>query len=223
MNTSDNRKDHRVYIPAMRRTSFSKYIGHFLCFLLALIAIEGCKPAAEAPAAAPAATASAPEYTPEATVKDLMIATIDTAADAVWLSVTTTVDSKGISEVKPQNDEEWAKVRYGALTLAEAANLLMIPGRRVARPGEKSETPGVELEPEEMDQLIAKDRAAWVQRATALREAAVIALQAAEAKDANKIFEIGETIEHACENCHRQYWYPNEQVPDIPSAPASTP
>jgi hypothetical protein len=120
-------------------------------------------------------------------------------------------------ETKPRNDEEWLKVKQGALTLAEAANLLMIPGRHVARSGEKSETPGVELEPEEMEVLINKDRGAWNQRARALHEAARAALQAAEAHDADKIFEVGETIEMACENCHKQYWYPNEKIPTFPT------
>jgi hypothetical protein len=122
-------------------------------------------------------------------------------------------------DVRPKNDEEWTDVRYGALRLVEAANLLKIPGRRVALPGEKSVAPGVELEPEEMQGMIDKDRAGWNMRAQALHDAALLAVRAAEAKDADKIFEVGETIEHACEGCHRQYWYPNEQVPDLPSAP----
>ncbi len=95
-------------------------------------------------------------------------------------------------------------MRHGAVTLMEAANLLMIPGRRVARPGEKSETPGVELEPEEMDALIAKDRAAWNARATRLHDAVSEVVAAIDAKDGNKVFELGEKIEEACENCHKQ-------------------
>ena len=101
------------------------------------------------------------------------------------------------------------------MTLAEAANLLMIPGRQVARPGEKSETPGVELEPEEMDALIAKDRAGWNKRATALREAVLEVLTAIDAKDPDRVFELGARIELACENCHSQYWYPNEKLPPL--------
>jgi len=99
--------------------------------------------------------------------------------------------------------------------LAEAANLLKMPGRRVAQPGEKSDTPGVELEPEEMDVLIAKDRAAWQERATHLHDAAIDVIAAIDAKDGNKVFELGEKIEEACENCHKQYWYPNEVIPPV--------
>ena len=156
-------------------------------------------------------------YIPTATIKDLMLYVVDPAADTVWLSVTTVVDEKGLVETMPKSDEEWRTVRRGAVTLMEAANLLLIPGRRVARPGEKSETPGVELEPEEMDVLIAKDRAAWNARAKSLHDAVFEVVQAIDAKDGNKVFELGERIEEACENCHKQYWYPNEVIPSFPT------
>jgi cytochrome c556 len=183
-----------------------------------LVTASACRRADQpaATAAAPAAPAQ-PTYIPDATVKDLMVNIVDTSADVVWLSVTTEVNEKGIVDTRPQNDEEWLKVRQGAITLAEAANLLMIPGRHVARAGEKSETPGIELEPAEMEELINKDRATWNARATALHDAAMLALRAAESHDADKIFEIGETIEHACETCHKTYWYPNEKLPQFPT------
>lgn len=152
---------------------------------------------------------------PVATVKDLMLAIIDTNADVVWESVSSVSNEKGLIETRPQTDEDWMKVRHGALALAEGANMLMIPGRRVARPGEKSETPGVELEPEEMDALIAKDPATFHQRAAALRAAALEIVDAVDKKDADRVFAIGEHIERACENCHSHYWYPNEKIPEL--------
>ena len=111
-------------------------------------------------------------------------------------------DGVGTVDTVPKTDEDWLKVRHGAVGLSEAANLLMMPGRNVARPHEKSETPGVELEPAEMQVLIDKDRAAFNQRAKALHEAGMAAVAAADAKDAQKLFEVGELIERACESCH---------------------
>lgn len=189
----------------------SLFLPVCLALLLALGA-AACRSQADE-TAAPAL----PPFVPDVTIKELMLNVIDTNADVVWLSVTTVASDKGLVETRPTTDEEWARVKAGAITLAEAANLLMIPGRRVARPGEKSETPGVELEPEEMDVLIAKDRASWDKHARALYDAAMIAAQAAERKDADKIFEIGESIEYACEGCHRAYWYPNEVIPELPA------
>jgi hypothetical protein len=155
-------------------------------------------------------------------VKDIMLHIVDPAGDMVWDSVSTTIDKGGIHETAPKSDEEWFKVRSGLMMLIEGSNLLMIPGRHVARPGEKSETPGVELEPSEMEELINKDRAAWNMRAKALHDIAASVLPIVEAKDAQKLFDMGEDIDKACENCHRQYWYPNEKIPDFPSDGATT-
>jgi cytochrome c556 len=52
-----------------------------------------------------------------------------------------------------------------------------------------------------------------------LYAAAMLAAQAADKKDADKVFEVGEAIEHACEGCHRAYWYPNEKIPELPEFP----
>ena len=168
--------------------------------------------------------ADVPPYTTTATVKDIMLHIVDPAGDMVWDSVATVIDKGGIHETMPKTDEEWFKVRSGLIMLIEGSNLLMIPGRKVARPGEKSDTPGVELEPSEMDELIAKDRMAWYDRAKALHDIAQGVLEVVDKKDAQKLFDVGEDIDRACENCHRQYWYPNEKIPDFPSdAPSSTP
>jgi hypothetical protein len=198
----------------MRNVHWLLFLGSFL-FVMSLAATGACQtrePATQQP------VSTQPEYMPSATVKDLMLSIVDPAADVVWLSVTTVQSEKGVVETRPKNDEEWTKVRHGAIALTEAANLLMVPGRRVARPGEKSETPGVELEPEEMDVLIEKDRAAWNKRAKDLHDAGLAALQAIDAHDAYKVFVIGERIENACEGCHKQYWYPNEKIPELPAA-----
>ena len=191
-----------------------------VCAFILALGAAGCQRAASDE---PAAAAALPPFKTDVPIQDLMLNVIDTNADVVWLSVTTVASAEGLVETRPKTDEEWARVKAGAITLAEAANLLMIP-RRTAHPGVKSIVPGVELEPEEMDALIAKNRQSFNEHAAALYDAAMIAAQAAEKKDADKIFEIGEKIELACENCHRTFWYPNEvipQVPDLPEPPST--
>ena len=179
--------------------------------------VASCQAKQPEPAAQPVVQ---PDYTTTATVKDLMVSIIDPAGDLIWNSVSTIIDKGGVHETVPKTDEDWAKVRSGAITLLEASNLLMIPGRHVARPGEKSEAPGVELEPSEMEALIDKDRASWNMRAKHLHDVSADVLQVIEAKDTQKLFDIGEKVDEACENCHRQYWYPNEVIPPLPSSPA---
>jgi cytochrome c556 len=196
----------------MRHTSWQGRAGAAALLLAALTA--GCSQSQPA-----AATESGPPYEPAATVKDLMQSIVDPSADAVWMSVTTVQSASGTVETAPKTDQDWLKVRHGAVGLSEGANLLMMPGRHVARPGEKSETPGIELEPSEMEALIAKDRGAFIERAKALHEAGMAAVAAADAKNPEKLFEVGEQIERACENCHSHYWYPNEKIPPVPGAP----
>ena len=195
----------------VNRPSILYFVFALLCLISALAA--ACRDRATEATASPSAT---PEYLPTATIKDLMQSIVDPSADVVWTSVTTVQTTEGSVDIAPKNDEEWAKVRHGAVALAEVANLLVMPGRHVARPGEKSETPGVELEPGEMEALIAKDRAAFNARAKTLHEAGVAAIQAADSKNPQRIVEVGEQIERACENCHANYWYPNEKIPEVP-------
>ena len=185
-----------------------------------LLLVSGCQGKAAEPTAP--ATPPPPEYMPTSTIKDIMLSIVDPNADVVWLAVTTVQSAKGTQENAPKTDEEWTKVRHGAISLIEAANLLMMPGRHVARPHEKSETPGIELEPAEMEVLINKDPGAWRMRAKALHDAGVATLQAIDNKDPQKVFELGEEIEMACENCHKQYWYPNEKIPPVPTDTAET-
>jgi len=154
-----------------------------------------------------------PEYMPTATIKDIMDAIVDPSADVVWESVATVTSVNGIEDRQPRTDEEWANVRRGAIRVLEGSNLLMMPGRHVARPGEKSETPGVELEPEEMEVNINKDRAKWNSMAKALHDATTVALQAIDAKNPQGVVDAGEKMDMACENCHATYWYPNQVLP----------
>ena len=196
----------------MRRTPL------VLCGSVALLAVliaAGCRRASEAAAS----EGALPPFANDLTIKDLMLNVVDTNADVVWLSVTTIASDKGLVETRPTTDEEWAKVKGAAITLAEAANLLMIPGRKTAPDDHKSEVPGIELEGHEMDALIAKDPQAFYKHARDLYAAAMLAARAAEKKDADKVFEVGEAIEHACEGCHRAYWYPNEKIPELPVFP----
>jgi hypothetical protein len=158
-----------------------------------------------------------PEYEVTATVKDIMDAMVDPIADVLWESVATIVTPAGTEERAPKSDEDWARVRRGAITLVEATNLLRMPGRRIARPGEKSENPNIELEPEEMQALVDKDRKAWNEHAHRLHAAAEVALRAIDAKNVPGLLDAGEKIDDACESCHLKYWYPNQYIPPVPA------
>ena len=48
--------------------------------------------------------------------------------------------------------------------------------------------------------------------ATTLQEQARKTYDAAKRKDADAVFALGEDIDMACEECHLEYWYPNDKV-----------
>jgi len=136
---------------------------------------------------------------------------VDPSADVIWESVSVTVDAKGVHEKFPQSDDEWREVRRRAITLLEATNLLLIPGRHVARPGEKSENPNIELDPEQIEVLVNRDRETFNRLAHQLHDAVMVSLRAIEARDKEAIMESGDAIDRACESCHLKYWYPEDE------------
>ncbi len=142
-----------------------------------------------------------------------MLSIVDPQADVIFNSVATIVSAAGTEERQPRTDEEWAAVRRGAVALIEATNLLLVPGRQVARPGEKSENPRIELHPETIQRLIAEDPVTWARLVGALHDAAVPALKAVDARNPQGLFDAGDSIEQACEHCHQQYWYPPGHAP----------
>ena len=157
---------------------------------------------------------TAAEFRTTATIKDIMDSVVDPSADFIWDSVATIVTKKGTEERRPRTDMEWKEVRRRAIALVEATNLLIMDGRIVAKPGEKSENPGIELGPEEIKVLIDEDRASFIKFAHGLHDAGMKALAAIDKKDAEALSDSGETIDEACEQCHLKYWYP----PDTPDA-----
>ncbi len=152
-----------------------------------------------------------PEYRTTATVKDIMDSVVDPNADYLFESVSTTVTAKGIIEKAPKTDDDWKEMRRHAVALMEATNLLQIPGRLVAQPGERSENPRIELSPEVIKTLIDSDRASWIQHAHTLHDATTGMMKAIAARNAEQVAAAGDVIDKACEGCHKQYWYPEQR------------
>ena len=143
-----------------------------------------------------------------ATVEEIMRSMIDPAADAVWDAVVTTSTVDGIHEEVPDTDEEWVSLRRNAITLVEATNLLLIDGRAIARAESRSELPGIDLEPEEIEALVTEDRETWTRLVAGLQRSALTVLEAVDARDAGALLAAGDGLDLACEMCHSRYWYP---------------
>jgi hypothetical protein len=146
--------------------------------LAALLA--ACSPKADFPAA----TASAPdsaEYKTAIPMKELMGHVIDNAADGVWLNQGWIINFEGEHELFPTTDEGWMRASNAAVTLAEASNLLLLPGRPV------------------------DDNRQWIDAAHMLYDAAMQTHEAAEARDKQAFFDGGGKVYEACLKCHNRY------------------
>ena len=127
-----------------------------------------------------------PPFDMRHTTRDLMAGMIDASADALWDAVGTVWDENGEHYWEPETDEDWLAVTGAAMTLIESGNLLMLGSR-------------------------ARDTEQWYVYSQDMIDAAAVALAAAEARDPDRIFDSGETVYNACNNCHNVYWIGDEQ------------
>jgi len=166
------------------------------------------------PPAKTAAAPAAPAMKPVVSVKELMRFTIDPAGDYVFDAVTWDISKKGIIETKPRNEEDWEKVKIGAVTLAEAIYLLKVP-RPFAPAGDVNNSTGPnppELSPAQIQAKLDKDPVLWDAKIEALRNAAKEVMEIAGRKDVDALFEASADLDNACEACHLEYWYPGDRA-----------
>ncbi len=121
-------------------------------------------------AAFQAAPPSPPAAGPVGSMSDLMVKMIYPTSDAIFYITTRT----------PATDAEWGELQAKALTLAESANLLMMPGR-------------------------ARDQGRWMQDAALMLEAGRAAYRAARAKDVKALDALSDQLYESCTSCHQHY------------------
>lgn len=83
---------------------------------------------------------------------------------------------------------QWQAVENAGLAIAEAANLLTVPGRKCSN-----------------GRAVPLTNPDWPKLVQGLRVAGMAAYKAAQAKDQEKILDAAETMTNACANCHDKY------------------
>ena len=120
------------------------------------------------------ASAQAPSAPPPVrhvgTLSELMVTVIRPASDALFYIETRT----------PKDGDGWTALEGQALMVAEAANLLMLPGR-------------------------ARDQQQWIADATLMREAGAAAFKAAKTRKVEEVAAISDQLYESCTSCHRHY------------------
>jgi hypothetical protein len=121
-----------------------------------------------------------PPFEEAVNLREVMLHVIEPAAEKYWDSVGTVMDLDGTQEIAPSTTEEWIAVENAAATLAEAGNLLLIPGRY-------------------------RDDPRWAQYSSAMIERGRIALAAADSRDTDAVFEAGGNVYVVCADCHAAF------------------
>jgi len=151
---------------------------------------------------------------PVVSVKELMHDLLDPLADNIFDAVSIVSDTGGTIERSPKTDEDWDKVRIGGVAMAEGAYLLKMR-RPFAPPGDENNSAGleaVELSPAAITAKVEKDPVEWNARIEALRNVGLEVLDIVKRRDASELWDAAENLDQACENCHRTYWYPGENL-----------
>jgi len=104
------------------------------------------------------------------TMSELMVRMIYPTSDAVFYIETRT----------PTTEAEWGELQAKTLTLAESANLLMMPGR-------------------------ARDQGRWMDDAKLMLDAGQAAYRAARAKNVEALVEVNDALYQSCVQCHQHY------------------
>src|SRR5690242_10901318 len=146
-----------------------------LCFsalACALLVLSiSCSTSNSAPASSKPSTALWGDMKPIVSVKELMADMIDPASDYVFDSIGTIITREKTTEIQPRTDEDWARIRAGAVMMAEGVYLLKVP-RRFAPVGDENNSTGPEpeeLSPAQITAKLEKDPVLWNAKIEALR------------------------------------------------------
>lgn len=114
--------------------------------------------------------AVAPVIRPVGTMKELMALLIKPTSDAVFY----------IGSRTPANDAEWAALEAQTLTLAESANLLLLPAH-------------------------VRGRKQWIADTQLMLAAGAKAFAAAKAKDVAALEALNDALYESCVTCHEHF------------------
>lgn len=109
---------------------------------------------------------------------EIMVHVVDPAARAFWKGWGEVYTKDGWTDISPKDDAEWKRVEDGAATVLVATNLLRQPGYARA-PADQ-----------------------WDRFAAELANIAIEGKLGAERQDKQAMYELGETLDEACDACH---------------------
>src|SRR5262245_59096818 len=219
-----------------RRSASHYHSGHMIrgcgrrreavcaAMLAALGVTIGCSSSKPSPSASSTPSTATPpslpapqlwgDLKPIVSVKELMRDMLDPAADNIFDAVKIVYTKSGAVETVPKTEQDWDKIRIGAVTLAEGVYLLKIP-RPFTPPGDENNSKGPEATESSPAQITAKleaDPVLWNAKIEALRNVGLEVLEIVKQKKVDELWDAGHNLDQACESCHLLYWYPGDKA-----------
>jgi len=165
------------------------------------------------------AAASYATNTPAAApnLHDLMKKIVAVQAQAIWDVGNQAQDDKGNPDASKLKPADWGRVvtagtqvRQVAQTLAKADHLMAsAPGQKIDGEGGSPDAPTAK----QVQGYIDANPQVFRAFAQALSGSMDQIVAAAQAKNAQKLFDVSGNLDQICEDCHVKFWYPNQQVP----------
>jgi hypothetical protein len=178
-------------------------------FALAAVAsaaalVAACTPSQPPAAASPPpaqAAAARPQSQVHGDLRQVMRGILFPNSNVVFLAqgtdpATVPKDADGTTSVNPLASVYggWEAIENSSIALAEAANLLTIPGRTCAN-----------------GKPVPVQNADWQRFVQGLRDAGLASYKAAQTKDMDKMLDAADTLTNACSDCHDVYREKTEQ------------
>jgi hypothetical protein len=184
-------------------------IGRTMFVLAALASatalVAACAPSTPPPPAASPPSAQGAAARPQSQVhgdlRQVMRGILFPNSNVVFLAqgtdpATVPKDADGTTSVNPLASVYggWEAIENSSIALAEAANLLTIPGRMCAN-----------------GKPVPVQSADWQRFVQGLRDAGMASYKAAQTKDMDKMLDAADTLTNACSECHDVYREKSEQ------------
>jgi hypothetical protein len=167
-----------------------------------IAALAACNaPPASPPSTGTPAAATRPQSQVQGDLRQVMRGILFPNSNVVFLAQGTDPasvpkDADGTTSVNPLASVYggWEAIENSSIALAEAANLLTIPGRMCAN-----------------GKPVPVQNADWQRFVQGLRDAGMASYKAAQTKDMDKMLDAADTLTNACSECHDVYREKTEQ------------
>jgi cytochrome c556 len=151
----------------------------------------------------------------EPTVHAIMKNKIDANADALWDLTNPALNNDATLNAAKIDDPTWTKMAERAQAVSDAAGeLARLKTLKLINPGDKiaDQDTAFGNKPEEVQQHLDRNPDDFRQFAGVLQADMADIARLSKAHDAKKLSPLIDQLDGVCENCHLEFWYPDQKA-----------